>query len=103
MAVDIISSKRPAGRPIVAAIISTVDDDEIELYDNFFRICKQLTFSDRLAISYGLGITFRTVDNWYYGYNFPKEKSIAKGIINWYENGKPVKKIDQCDSLQNLL
>jgi len=93
---------RPSGKPITVAIIGTPDDDDIDLYDNFFRVCRSLRRCDITALSHGLGITVRTVENWYYGLTFPKEKSTAKAVIAWYEQGKPVKKLLQCESLQNL-
>lgn len=96
-------SVRPSGRPIMAAIIGTPDDDDMKLYDLFFNVCRALTCSDITALSHGLGLTVRTVRNWHYGLNFPKEKSTAKAVIDWYTKGKPVKKILQCESLQTLL
>lgn len=93
---------RQAGRPITVAIIGSPDDIAIALRDTFFSICNALHYKDKVHLANGLGVTFRTVENWYYGWRFPDEQT-ARDVINWYNNGKPVKKILQCESLQNLL
>ena len=96
-------SVRPSGKPITAAIVGLPDDDDIELYDTFFKACRAFTCSDMTSLAHGLGLTVRTVRNWRYGLTFPKDRNIAKAVILWSKKGKPVKKILQCESLQSLL
>lgn len=96
MAVDIaiMRSRKPAGRPLIAAVFSSSNDKAIEKREIFFKLCRSLSYSDKVHIANGLAVTFRTVENWYYGCNLPDEQ-IREDIIDWYAKGKPVKKILQ--------
>lgn len=93
---------KPAGRPIKAAIIGSPTDKTIEKRDRFFTVCRSLAYSDITHLSNGLGVARRTVERWYYGENMPDEQT-RDDVIAWYERGKPVKLILQCESLQSLL
>jgi hypothetical protein len=101
MAVSTRRVGKPAGRPIRAAVIGSSDDNTIEKRERFFVVCRSLSYRDKLDLSNGLGVTFRTIENWYYGWNMPDEKT-RDDVIQWYENGKPFKMILQCESVNIL-
>lgn len=102
MAVSTRISARPFGRPKTAAVIELDDDDEIEQRNIFFRVCKSLSYSDRIHLANGLNVTFRTVQNWHYGDYYP-DPAIAKAIVKWYDNGKPVTVVEPCDMVRSLI
>lgn len=101
MAVATLGVVKPAGRPMIAATIGTSVDKAIEKREVFFTICRSLNYTDRVHLANGLGIYFGTVQRWYYGYQMPDEQT-RDDIIDWYEKGKPVHKVLQCESLNSL-
>lgn len=101
MALNMRRALKPAGRPKIAAVIGSSTDKTIEKREVFFRICQSLNYSDRLALANGLGVHYFTVQRWSYGANMPDEQT-RDDIIDWYNKGKPVTKILQCESLTGL-
>jgi len=93
---------KPAGRPKTAAVIRSSTDKTIEKREVFFTVCRSLNYSDRLALANGLGVAYFTVQRWSYGANMPDEQT-RDDIVDWYNNGKPVTKILQCESLSGSL
>lgn len=98
MAISMRRAAKPAGRPKIAADIEPTTDKAIEKRDAFFKICQTLSYRDKVHLANGLGVAFRTVERWYYGYSLPDEQ-IREDVERWYERGKPLKRLSTCDGI----
>jgi hypothetical protein len=98
-----IVTRRPAGRPKTAADFSGCDNDSaaIEKREVFFRICRSLSYQDRVHVANGLGVDYSTVHKWHNGDQMPDEL-IRDSILKWHDKGKPLKRLLQCESLYGL-
>ena len=88
-----VSSK--VGRPVCMADIDFSRDPDQELYDRFYQVCRTLSCSDMRRLARGLRVTWATVYFWKKGKNFPATRGTAKLVIQWVEEGKPVKFMTQ--------
>lgn len=84
-----------AGRPVCMADIDFSHDPDQELYDRFYEVCRTLSCTDMRKLARGLQVTLATVYFWKGGNSFPVTRGTAKWVIQWVEEGKPVKFMTQ--------
>ena len=82
----------------MAADIEPSTDKALRKREAFFEICQSFTYSDKLALANYFGIAYFTVQRWSYGDNIPDEQT-REDVIDWYNRGKPLKRLMTCDSL----
>lgn len=82
----------------MAADIPSSLDETIEEREEFLNICRSLSYSERIALANGLGVHFITVQRWYYAENIPDEQT-RKDVKRWHERGKPIIKLEPCESV----
>ena len=92
-----------AGRPYIVADIDFSKDTELAFLDRFFRACADFRYVEIMGLSRAYGVSTRTVENWKYGITSPKRKGIAQQIIDWVEQGKPIKRVLPTQSPSDML
>lgn len=80
------------GRPRFVAVIDFSNDVELAFWDMFYSACSAFRYRDIVALSRAFGVSTTTVENWKYRITFPR-KGIAQQIIDWVNNGKPMKTV----------
>lgn len=90
------------GRPRRQAVIDWCTDPAKFYYDRFYEACKSLSYSDCLALSYGLDISLRQVYNWRSSVCFPRDIGLALLVMDWVRLGKPVKLVSQREIYESL-
>jgi hypothetical protein len=83
------------GRPYHVADICFSEDPDLDLYDQFYRVCRSLTYFETVILARALKVDIRTVRRWQSGQNFPVRRGRAVLIIGWVSRGKPQKIISQ--------
>ena len=81
------------GRPYYVADINFVNDPDLPLWDEFYKVCRQFCYRDIMAVSRAFGVHYNTVNNWKHGITFPSRRGTAVLIIQWAKNGKPMRKV----------
>jgi len=79
------------GRPHLVATIPFNNQRKVALLDEFYAIVATFRYPEVMAVSRGIGVHPRTVDRWKYRESFPRW-DIAMDVIEWYKQGKPVKR-----------
>ena len=92
-----------AGRPYLVADIDFSKDTELAFLDKFFNACADFHYAEIMGLSRAYGVSTSTVENWKYGITSPKRKGIAQQIIDWVEQGKPMKKVLPSESVLDML
>lgn len=77
-------------------------DPDQELYDQFYKACRALSFFDTVVLARTLGVNVRTVRNWKAGKTFPPRRGLATLVIQWVTNGKPVKTMTQAEIANSM-
>jgi hypothetical protein len=85
------------GRPYHVADICFAKDPDRELYDQFYRACRNLTYSETVILARAVKVDVRTVRRWQAGQYFPSRRGTAVLIIGWVDRGKPQKMITQAE------
>jgi len=80
------------GRPYLVPKIDYVNDGQIELCDQFYKICSTFHYREIAGWSRILGVHPFTVERWKYKMTFPGYY-IAKQIIDWDGQGRPWEKV----------
>jgi hypothetical protein len=91
------------GRPYQVADIDLTHDPDLDLYDQFYSACAELTYPDQRALARALGFEERTIRNWRAGNTFPPRKGIATMVILWVSNGKPKKLVTQAGAAAGIM
>lgn len=91
------------GRPYVVADIDMSIDPDLELYDQFYEACSELSYPDQRALARTLGFGTRTIRNWKAGITFPPRNGIASRVILWVGSGKPKRIISQAGAAGGVL
>jgi len=81
-----------AGRPCLVADIDFSKDIELPLWDRFHEVCSKFRYAEIMAVSRAFAVHYNTVERWKYGLQFPR-KGIAQQVIDWVEQGKPMKRV----------
>lgn len=92
-----------AGRPYLVADIDFSRDIELAFLERFIRACADFRYAEIMGISRAYGVSISTVKNWKYGITSPKRKGVAQQIIDWVEQGKPMKKVLPSQSVSDML
>ena len=92
-----------AGRPYLVADIDFSRDTELAFVDRFFKACADFRYAEIMGLSRAYGVSRITVERWKYGITTPKRKGIAQQIIDWVEQGKPMKRVLPSQSISDLL
>ena len=90
------------GRPYSVAEIPFRNARKVALLDEFYRICATFHYPEQMALSRALGVNDRTVRRWRYRESFPRW-DIAIDVIEWVNQGKPVKKVSPSQSGVGML
>lgn len=90
------------GRPYHIADISFNKDPDQELYDRFYKACRDLRYFETVVLARALQISVRTVRNWKAGRCFPTTRGTAILIIDWVERGKPQKMVSQAEASEGM-
>lgn len=85
------------GRPYRIADICFAKDPDRDLYDQFYRVCRGLSYSDTVILARSLKVTVRTVRRWQSGKYFPARRGTAVLVLGWVDRGKPQKTITQAE------
>jgi hypothetical protein len=91
-----------AGRPYSVAEIPFQNARKVALLDEFYRICATFHYPEQMALSRALGVTDRTVRRWRYRESFPRW-DIAIDVIEWVNQGKPIRKEHPSQSSGDML
>ena len=91
------------GRPYHVADICFAKDPDRDLYDQFYRVCRSLTYSETVMLARALKVDVRTVRRWQSGECFPARRGWAVLIIGWVDNGKPQKIITRGELATGML
>lgn len=91
-----------AGRPCFVADIDFSNDRELALRDAFYKACNSFSYRDMMALSRALNVAPITVRTWKYGLRFPR-RDIAKEVIDWVNEGKPMKQVRPFSENFNML
>lgn len=91
------------GRPYHVADICFSKDPDQDLYDQFYRACRNLTYSETVVLARALKVDVRTVRRWQEGKSFPVRRGRAVLIIGWVDSGKPQKRITQAELAAGML
>lgn len=83
------------GRPYHIADICFGKDPDRELYDQFYRACRDLSYFETVILARACKVAVRTVRRWQSGKYFPARRGTAVLIIAWVNSGKPQKMITQ--------
>lgn len=86
-----------AGRPYHEADIDFGKDPDQDLYDQFYRACRTLSYSETVFLARACKVDVRSVRNWQSGKYFPTRRGTAVLILNWVNNGKPERIIKQAE------
>lgn len=89
------------GRPYRVAVMDFRHDPEQELYDKFYKACRELTYPDMTVVGRAFGVHWITVWRWKAGQTFPKQ-GIALQLIAWIEEGKPTKIVTQAEAAASM-
>lgn len=85
------------GRPYHVADIPFGRDPDQELYNQFYNVCRSLSYYDTIVLARALKVDVRAVRYWQAHRYFPR-RGTAMLIIDWVERGKPRKVITQAQS-----
>jgi len=91
-----------AGRPRVVAVIDFSKDSELAFWDEFYGACADFRYAEIMGLSRAFGVSLRTVEKWKYRESFPR-KGIAQQIIDWVNQGKPMKKVLPYQTVSDML
>ncbi len=91
-----------AGRPCLVADIDFSKDRDLTFWDEFYKVCSEFRYAEEMAISRAFGVDPRTVRNWKYRQTYPR-KGIAQQIIDWVNQGKPMKQVRPFPESFNML
>jgi len=91
-----------AGRPCLVADIDFSKDTELAFWDRFYEVCADFRYAEVMGVSRALGVSARTVENWKYKLTFPR-KGIAQQVIDWVEQGKPMKRVLPGQTVSDML
>lgn len=91
-----------AGRPFLVADIDFSKDRELAFWDEFYRVCSSFHYAEEMAVSRAFGVDPRTVRNWKYRQTYPR-KGIAQQIIDWDNQGKPMRKVLPNQTVSDML
>lgn len=92
-----------AGRPYLVADIDFSKDAELAFVNRFFKACADFRYAEIMALSRAYGVSTYTIERWKYGMTTPKRKGIAEQIIDWVEQGKPMKKVYPGKPISSML
>lgn len=96
-----ISSK--VGRPVYEADIDLEHDPNQEIYSQFYKACQSLTCADMRRLARALRVTLATVMRWRVGQRYPMDIGTPILIIQWVQNGKPVRMRTQAEIAASML
>lgn len=85
------------GRPYHVADICFGKDPDRELYDQFYRACRGLSYFETVLLARACRVDVRTVRRWQSGRYFPARRGTAVLVIGWVDRGKPQKIITQAE------
>ena len=91
-----------AGRPRVVADIDFSNDSELAFWDEFYEACSDFHYAEIMGLSRAFGVSLRAVEKWKYKEAFPR-KGIAQQIIDWVNNGKPMKREAPSQTVSDML
>jgi len=77
------------GRPPLVAKIDFSKDVELDLADELHKACADFHYAEIMALSRAFQVSISTVENWKYGLTLPRV-GIAKQVIDWVAQGKPM-------------
>lgn len=90
------------GRPYPVALIPFNNERKVGLLDEFWTTCAAFHYRETMAISRALGVEPRTVERWKYRESFPRW-DIAVDVIEWVNQGKPVRMVSPSETPGNML
>lgn len=91
-----------SGRPCLVADIDFSKDIELNLWDQFYDACSEFHYAEIMGLSRAYGISRSTVENWKYKKTFPR-KGRAQQVLDWVNNGKPMKKVSPGQATSAML
>jgi len=94
---NVMAGRYRVGRPYHEADIDFSKDPDQDLYDQFFRACRTLSYSETVFLARACKVNVRSVRNWQSGKYFPTRRGVAILILGWVNNGKPERIVKQAD------
>lgn len=91
-----------AGRPYHVADIDFGKDPDQDLYDQFYRACRTLSYSETVFLARACRVDVRSVRRWQSGKYFARRPGMAILVIDWVNNGKPQKMITQAEDAAGM-
>lgn len=83
------------GRPYHVADIPFGKDPDRELYDQFYKACRKLSYFETVLLARACHVDVRTVRRWQSGRYYPARRGTAILVISWVDRGKPQKVVTQ--------
>jgi len=90
------------GRPYAVAEIPFQNTRKVGLLEEFYSVCSAFHYREIMAVSRALGVQPFTVERWKYKMTFPRW-DIAIDVIEWANQGKPIRKVLQSESPVSML
>jgi len=82
------------GRPAYYADIDLSRDPDLELFDAFYSVMRNLSYREMSALARTFVVSYVTIWRWKLGRTAPRDGTI-KLVIHWANQGKPLIK-KQC-------